>query len=668
MATISPTTSPLSGYGYKAYTTTFTVDNSTGASAVAVSVSGGADQVSVDKASVAAGASDTVTVTYTSKSTTQGTATLTAGTATATITFTPSNPLSLPDSTGFGSVTLGATSYSSIALQNHADSTAATLSAAPAPFSYPALYSTVPGTASMTVSATYTPTAVGSDSQSITMTLGDWTLTGTLTGTCTAAATTDDSEGDDSTETGTDVTDTSNQSYFISVPTETTVFNMGRKRDAFVKIDGFGFSTTGAGFVNVGDDYGLISGKTVSMQAYEDMNFTAIGDAVLSAKNSAFLFGNAGVNIGTLSAQPTSNTDDDLMPNDDGVLQAKRYMADAMVAFATLDTALAAYQLITMGLQTKEAIESGEAKQWGTKSTITHILGLIAGMSATAISATNSIGAISAVAGTDEGDTIAATIAKALPPITMFAEGGLLVGTPAFASYYAAAGMVLGSLYPLLFGFDTAVAAVNDLSLTATNGELNASGKETNISAQDAVEIKCKTEIALTSQLDTTGVASIEMKPATIELKAGTPIKLPVMFSSIEMAKASLKSGVQTSKTILSETTMTPTSIENAVKAAAIKTTIEQKSNEILLDGGATGKIVLQCGTWKITIDGTKGITFGQTNVASLKLEAGGATLATAATTSVKLTAADVTTTAGASSIKAAAAGITYTGTMHSLG
>jgi hypothetical protein len=654
---ISPSSQQFTAYGLKSNTATFTVDNTSGASAVAVAITG-SDRVSVTPLQVAAGASTTVTVTY-----------YLTTTAATTLSFTPQTPLAIAASVDFGTITPGSSAINGLSIQNRSDDTPGTLTAASAPFSYPSTWTTVPSNALATISATYSPTAVNSDSQQLTLSVGSWTATCTLTGVC-SDSTDDTSDDDDDEDSGaSDTVDTSNQSYFISVPTESTMFNLGRQRSATIKIDGFGVSTTGSGYVNVGDDFGLISAATVSMQAAEDMNLTATGDAVFSAAGSAFLFGNAGVNIGTLSAKPTSNTDGDLMPNDDGVQQAKRYMADAMVAFATLDTALAAYQLLNFGLQTKEAVESGEAKQWGTKSTITHILGLIAGMAATAVSATNSIGAISAVAGTDGGDKLAATIAKGLPPITMFAEGGLLVGTPAFASYYAAAGMVLGSLYPLLFGFDTAVSAVNDLALTATTGELNASGKETIISGQDSIEIKCKTEIGITSQFDTSGVGTIELKPASVEIKAGKPIVTPVELSSLEMATASWKAGVESVAAMgSSEIAMTPSSVEVTVEGAAGETKIEQKPTEITINGGATGKIILQCGTWQITIDGTSGITFGKADVASLKLEAAGATLATAATTSVKLTAADVTTTAGASSIKAAAAGITYTGTMHSLG
>ena len=91
-----------------------------------------------------------------------------------------------------------------------------------------------------------------------------------------------------------------------------------------------------------------------------------------------------------------------------------------------------------------------------------------------------------------------------VPGVTVYGHAGVLIGTPGFGGFYAAAGLVLGSIFPIMLGMDaeilgmrTAGVTGNDISLTAWRDAELTAGRHTKMASGTNTFIKAGTKLQL---------------------------------------------------------------------------------------------------------------------------------------------------------------------------
>lgn len=104
-----------------------------------------------------------------------------------------------------------------------------------------------------------------------------------------------------------------------------------------------------------------------------------------------------------------------------------------------------------------------------------------------------------------------------LPTTSVYGHAGVLLGTPGFGSFYALAGLVLASSFPVVLGFDTEIVGLRSA------GMMGARAKQTHDSLQIAKgSLTAEAGEALTLQVDKT---QVELSPTEIAMTANA-IKL----------------------------------------------------------------------------------------------------------------------------------------------
>jgi hypothetical protein len=106
--------------------------------------------------------------------------------------------------------------------------------------------------------------------------------------------------------------------------------------------------------------------------------------------------------------------------------------------------------------------------------------------------------------------------------VTIYGHAGMLLGTPGFASIYGGAGLVIGSTFPSMLGYDVNVLAAHDLALTALVGEANLSGKKAVVMGRDEAKVESPRLITLESKT-TAGGAEMTLWPTGATLKVAGP-------------------------------------------------------------------------------------------------------------------------------------------------
>lgn len=386
-----------------------------------------------------------------------------------------------PESLDFGQRMVGSSELSSLLVTNSGGS-AVTVSVAGAGYSIVDLFgnsvsdlSVAPGKGKSFL-VKFAPPSVG-------------TFTGTLTaGTATAALTgvgvaaTIDTAISEEVEAGVV------NRLFLDVPNHATKLTMGRGISGN-SYDGFGVSTTGDIFLNaIGADtddddekrgrFWLQSKQDLIAQSLEsNVQFLAKSGWSATAGGTVSLVGGGGVTIAAgFGNDPIKANGSDIPETTtaDSINEAVTACAITAAAWDTLIGFGAGVRaLYGVGSYVYKAHDAGRLteKVVNKKGLVAlNILGAVGGFGTVALN-------------------IGGLASGAIPGISMFALGGFLAGTPAYASVYAAAGLVLSSLYPFVFGLDCEVMGLKSVTLSGYRNATLQSHSRTTVHSDGDVEI-----------------------------------------------------------------------------------------------------------------------------------------------------------------------------------
>jgi len=402
-------------------------------------------------------------------------------------------------SVGFGATPLGTPVTQNVTVHNTSASEDATVTITgddASSFTFPSAYATIPFGNSVTFQVTFEPSRAGAHSATLTAaTQNEGSDSAALSGTgvpVEQGEVTSDDDDDDDEDTSTaseriDANDDSsetNRYYKVYVPKPETTLNLGHPHDLrYIKVQGFGIDTVKDGYLNACGKVGIQADKELYIQSVtKSVQSTALGDQVIAAGGSAYLLGQGGVLIATSGADPVGN-DDDLMPTGGDAIDDAKAVSAATTVFTAFDAVVAGTSIVKAGYEMKKSPDSPSWKDFG---------GVVAALGGCV---TSSLGFLAGVS---------SSMASAAPPgVSVYGHTGVLLATPMFGGFYAGAGMVLGSLYPLLLGcVDAEVLGIRNATVTSMKGAATLHGwknaavvseGEVSISANSAAMTASKT-------------------------------------------------------------------------------------------------------------------------------------------------------------------------------
>jgi hypothetical protein len=291
--------------------------------------------------------------------------------------------------------------------------------------------------------------------------------------------------------TGVDVTDSQNR-FHLYVPADSTNFVLGAgiENQNSSTYDGFGLTTTGTGYLNADTAIAIYSKKATYVAAGSGLFLGA------TIQNASSIDGVSGV--------------------------ASR----AGIGFGLVDTAIALASGIRGIVNT--------AIGWTGSTWVSNAFGIVG--AANALAATG-LGLASFSAGVNSD------ISLNTAGITVYGEGGILMGTPAYCSVYALAGLVLGSLYPFMCGMDSEVYGLRTAALSGLTEATVQSLLKTTVQAAGLtgaggeVEIKAGSKIAITA-------ADAAKLAGKLDMEAGTSITANAKGHGLRIASDGARIGV----------------------------------------------------------------------------------------------------------------------------
>jgi hypothetical protein len=454
-------------------------DNGTDATTVSVPVGGGTVTVKVVVLAGAAAGPLTGTVT--------------GGAAPLTVAATVEHKLEVTPSLSFGGVVVGSNKTANLFVTNLTsdDATVAVTGAG-----YTAASTTVPpGITAATVVITFAPTAEGGFPATLTVTAGSRSGTCAVNGAgiVAGATTTATDSNEDGAVDGSEVKTT----YKVHVPSDSTKLHLGAAVTPFDNLDGFGLRTSAKGLLHADGSIGINSSTgSLLLQAQADdgaVISVSGGNSVFAAKGSAYLLGDSGVLVTTAIDVATSVGTDGIP--DTGEMSSGSTAAAAV--FTALDAVIA-------GASAVRAIKTTPWTKWSSKQgQRTQRRSIAAGVVSTgAALAATGLGIASVASAHDD-------VNPSIPGVTVYGHAGVLMGTPGYGGFYAAAGLVLSSIFPVLMGVDSEILGVrsaavtgNDVSLEAWNDIEAEAGNDATLKAANkvtvAVDPNAKTATSLT--------------------------------------------------------------------------------------------------------------------------------------------------------------------------
>ncbi|MGE0790277.1 MAG: hypothetical protein AB7S26_31670 [Sandaracinaceae bacterium] len=374
---------------------------------------------------------------------------LAIGATQVTLEATVVHELSVQGAIDCGSSVVGTPRTVTVMVTNRSDA-AATLSISPGAFTV-SPSSVAASTGPQTVTVTFTPTAAGAIAGSLRASAG--ALSGTSDVTGIGIVDGQDASagvlGVDSVETSTSGS-TTKTTYKVHVPSFNTKLHMGAAVTPFVNLDGYGLNTDGKGLLKATGNIGIHSTEgNVYLQAKGangnggELVGVSNTNTVLAAKGSAYLLGDGGVTICTaVDVSPAESNDQ--LPDPANMTRGSSIAAGI---FAALDGLIALASLFRVGYNTW--------KGWsGSSKTDVGMAVVSGGAAATA----TVLGGFSVAN--------AAGQSWSVPGVTIYGHAGVLIGTAGYGSFYAPAGMVLGSIFPLMLGMDAEVLGLRTANLT----------------------------------------------------------------------------------------------------------------------------------------------------------------------------------------------------------
>jgi len=490
---------------------------------------------------------------------------LTVGATTEALTATVEHEL-LVTSGSAGSTVLGDSDTLLVAVTNRTDADA-TVSV---DGDFTVSPTTVPAsTGPHAVTVTFTPTQTGARAGTVTAAASGLTGTGAVSGTGVEA--TPDAEtaallGVASVEQGDDGAGGTKTTYKVHVPSSSTKMHLGAAVSPFASgMDGFGLQTSAKGLLQASGDIGINSTSGDVLIQAESGSGDSAGrvitvsnkNTVIAASGGAYVLGDGGVTISTaMDVCPDTRTSDGL-PDPDGMADSSAW---ASGAFAALDGLIAVASLFRVGFSAwrdGKKIKAADAA-----------LGVVSGAAAV-------------TAATLGGFSVANAAGQSwsVPGVTIYGHAGVLIGTCGFGGFYAPAGLVLGSIFPVLMGMDTELLGIRTASLTGKNVQISgwtkivsaARGRH-EVVAGDKITLKVapmeffkkpgddKAELELT-QTEITGKAKDHVR---FQVGDGTIYVARVTSTGIEIGLGNAQGALDTTKP---HATITDAAIELAFKA-----------------------------------------------------------------------------------------------------
>lgn len=411
---------------------------------------------------------------------------ITGAAADKTLEVTVAHALTVNGPLAFGSKAVGTSGNLTLEVTNQTDATA-TIAVSPATHYSLASSSVAPGTGVTTVVVTFLPTAVGAHVATITVTAGSLTQTCSLAGEGVEAgfaSSTTDSDGD-----GTISESEVKTTYKVHVPTESTRMHLGAAVSPFgTALDGFGLQTTGKGLLQATGNIGINSSDgDIRIQAQADSgNILAVsgGNSVFAAKGNSYVVGDGGVLI-TTALDVTTKVGNSTSGPDDGIPNADDMTTGSTVAagvFTALDAIIAAASFARV-IKTTTWSDFEFKRSRKAASVGAAVVSGGAALTATAL------GTIS-VLGNIDG------FSPSVPGVTIYGHAGVLVGTPGFGGFYAAAGLVLGSIFPLVIGMDSEILGIRSVGVTGNDVTVDG-WRDVEIGAGKAALLKAKEKVEL---------------------------------------------------------------------------------------------------------------------------------------------------------------------------
>lgn len=279
--------------------------------------------------------------------------------------------------------------------------------------------------------------------------------------------------------------------FHIDVPTATTSFVLGTGIDSSnATYNGFGLTTTGTGYLNAE---------------------TAIG---IYSKKSTYVAAGSGLFLGAT------------IQNVSGIDGLSGVASRAGLGFGVLDTAIALASGVRGIVNT--------AIGWKGSSWVSSMFGIIGVLNA---GAATGLGLASFAAGVDSN------ISLSTAGITVYGEAGILMGTPAYCSVYALAGLVLGSLYPLMCGMESEVYGLRTAALSGLTEATVQSLLKTTVQAAGMTGSGGEVEIKAGSKV-TISAADAAKLTGDLEMEAGTSIAANAKGHGLKLSASGARLGV----------------------------------------------------------------------------------------------------------------------------
>jgi len=277
----------------------------------------------------------------------------------------------------------------------------------------------------------------------------------------------------------------------LYVPTERTTVTLGRYYTDRT-LNGFGVTTNGHVFLNAGD--GEHGSSTGSLQAQgqvlvqsvaNNVHVLAQANGVIGAAGSVYVSGGGGLYLGAGHPISTNTMTGGSAPPPNGLSGGWSTLETFNQFWAGADALVAASMFARTGLI------SSTAPAWS--GSFTNKAAVLLAHSAAAACSVHSGGV--ALTGASPVAKIPA-VSVLNSGVGMYGAGGVLVGTPLFCSLYGAAGAVLGSVYPLVFGFETEVHGARTASVTSLRNACVVARNDAEVLARKTARLASRTDSA----------------------------------------------------------------------------------------------------------------------------------------------------------------------------
>lgn len=456
------------------------------------------------------------------------------------LTFTPS-PLA------FGDVIVGAPTNLSLNIENPGPLDA-TLSIAVGPFTMPV--TSVPANQTANLQVFFTPPSTGPFSATMS---AAWAPPADPTGvTLPALPSSDVVNGNGvlavATQTSTTGVSGTRQRLLVEVPNPPAQMTLGARvldtnaSNPSAIIDGFGLGTPGHGFLNThgeASNLWMRAMKSLVLEARASDSATSSegiwmvsnGNLAATCAGTASFIGAGGVviaaNKGPAPGEDGNPTDTDSSINDPpatGKAEDRQGIASkASLAFGSID-AIIAFSFGVRGLYNliKGAREDSKLPFTSLAATV----GLA--------------GAAGGFAGFSVG---VSGLAGKLSGVTIYGEAGVVIGSGGFTGIHSISSLVLTSVFPLMFGVDAEIFAVDALTMTGMRHVTLASHKDVAIQSDGDVKIKANGGGFGPIGSERTGKIEVQAKEK-VRIEATTLVPPASSFLEIEVAQTTLETDV----------------------------------------------------------------------------------------------------------------------------